>query len=66
MTTSVGQDELERRFRCIETFLSAFPEDPDIRKASIALVVAIFKAVEDAIGFFLMNDCECLSLFSHH
>lgn len=45
-------------FGDVEVFLSTFPEDENIEKSSIELVVVIFKAIEDAIGFFIQSSGE--------
>lgn len=56
MTASLDSEDLERTFTYIETFLATFPKDPNVENASLGLVAAIFKAVEDAIGFFVESD----------
>lgn len=50
--------DLEKQFSNINSFAATFPRDVDVRQASISLVVAIFQAVEQAIGFFLKGAGE--------
>ncbi|KAK2599692.1 hypothetical protein N8I77_011425 [Diaporthe amygdali] len=47
--------DLEKQFSNINSFAATFPRDQDVRQASIFLVVAIFHAAEQAIGFFLKS-----------
>ncbi|KAK3358512.1 hypothetical protein B0T24DRAFT_693585, partial [Lasiosphaeria ovina] len=47
-------DNLEKDFGDAELFLNVYPKDENITKASIELVVATFKAVEDAISCFIL------------
>ncbi|KAK3333061.1 hypothetical protein B0T19DRAFT_417052 [Cercophora scortea] len=54
VTEAFGSN-LEERFALIEELLAIFDEDPVIEKASVKLVAHIFKAVEDAIGYYLAN-----------
>ncbi|EFX02414.1 hypothetical protein CMQ_2463 [Grosmannia clavigera kw1407] len=49
---SFDGEKLDQLFADIEVFLGTYPKDENIKKASVDLVVAILKAVEDAIGFF--------------
>jgi hypothetical protein len=58
VTESVDADKLETVFADVELFLALFPKDENIKKASVKLVVATFKAVEDAIGFFIRPSGE--------
>jgi hypothetical protein len=53
-------DSLEKSFGDAELFLAVFPNDENIKKASVELVVATFKAVEDAIGFFIRRSGSSL------
>lgn len=53
MNESFDTDSLEKMFGNVELFLATFPKDENIEKASVRLVVATFKAIEDAIGFFV-------------
>ncbi|GLA40583.1 hypothetical protein AnigIFM63309_008417 [Aspergillus niger] len=53
VTMALDPKTLEEHFERIEFFLATFPRDPKIRSTSVDLVVAILKAIEDAIGFFL-------------
>jgi hypothetical protein len=60
VSSNFNGDALEERFDDIEVFLGLFPDDKKIRDASIALVVSVMKAVEDAIGFFLSSQGRLL------
>ena len=40
-------------FSEIELFLQSFPDDKNIDKASVELIVATFSAIESVIGFFV-------------
>ncbi|KAE9374967.1 hypothetical protein N431DRAFT_482072 [Stipitochalara longipes BDJ] len=55
-TKSFDSEDIERTFTEIEIFLATFPKASRIKKASIKLVAVTFKAIEDAIGFFLKSD----------
>ncbi|KAI7778283.1 hypothetical protein LA080_002391 [Diaporthe eres] len=44
--------DLEKTFSNINSFAGTFPKDQEVREVSVHLVVAIFQAVEQAIGFF--------------
>ncbi|RAL59788.1 hypothetical protein DID88_000417 [Monilinia fructigena] len=50
-----GFDDLSTgtAFIDIDFYVTQFPNDPNIFKASQDLVLAIFKAVEHAIGFYV-------------
>jgi hypothetical protein len=50
--------DLDKTFSNINSFAATFPEDHDVRKASISLVVAIFQAVEQAMAFFVKSSGE--------
>lgn len=58
MTTGLDQQDLERKFSSIELFLATFPRDTAIREASIELIAATLKAIENVIGFFLESNGE--------
>lgn len=58
MTTDLQREGLERKFSTIEKFLATFPKDIAIEEASVELVAATLKAIEDAIGFFLQKKSE--------
>lgn len=58
MTTGLNQQDLERKFSSIELFLATFPKDTAIREASIELIAATLKAIENVIGFFLESNGE--------
>lgn len=60
ITKSLDDKSLERMFGDIEVFLATFPKDESINKASIRLVVAIMKAIEDAIGFYVKHTSEAV------
>lgn len=47
--------DLDRTFADINRFAATFPRDPHVKEASVALVVAIFQAVERAISFFAQS-----------
>ena len=47
-----GLDELERTLPDIESYLAIFPNDNNIINASVDLVVATLKAIEDLIGYY--------------
>ncbi|KAK3983790.1 hypothetical protein QBC44DRAFT_391456 [Cladorrhinum sp. PSN332] len=51
-----GLDNLTTLFADAELFLATFPEDLNIRQASIDLTVAVLDTVEHAIGFFTRNE----------
>lgn len=53
MTAGLEKDDLELKFSNIERFLASFPKDSAIEEASVELIAATLKAIEDAIGFFL-------------
>ncbi len=48
-------DDLDMMFSEIELFLQAFPDDENIVKASVDLIMATFSAIEAVIGFFLRS-----------
>lgn len=54
--TDFGGKDIERHFGYIEIFLATFPEEHKIEESSVELVAATFKAVEDAMVFFLKNN----------
>lgn len=58
MTTGLDQQDLERKFSSIELFLATFPRDTAIREASIELIAATLKTIENVIGFFLESNGE--------
>ncbi|KAJ4387488.1 hypothetical protein N0V93_008080 [Gnomoniopsis smithogilvyi] len=58
MTAGLDKDDLESKFSNIERFLATFPQDGAIEEASVELVVATLKAIEDAIGFFLESNVK--------
>ncbi|KAK5634722.1 hypothetical protein RRF57_010435 [Xylaria bambusicola] len=57
---TLGHDKLRQNFGDIDTFLAIFPGDKVIEEASIQLIISVFKATEDAIGFYLDYMCELL------
>lgn len=67
MTTGLDQQDLERKFNSIELFLATFPRDTAIQEASIELIAATLKAIENVIGFFLESNGKHLkcSLLRH-
>ncbi|KAK4160628.1 hypothetical protein QBC43DRAFT_325297 [Cladorrhinum sp. PSN259] len=48
-------DELETKFDDIEAFILTFPEDDNIRTASVNLIASMLKAIEQVIGYFMRN-----------
>ncbi|PYH64406.1 uncharacterized protein BO88DRAFT_408554 [Aspergillus vadensis CBS 113365] len=58
VTKALDPKTLEDDFERIEFFLATFPRDPKIRSTSVDLVVAILKAIEDAIEFFLSHQVK--------
>jgi len=53
-------DDIDIMFSEIELFLQSFPDDKNIDKASVELIVATFSAIESVIGFFVKSVRECL------
>jgi hypothetical protein len=53
-----GFDGLIAIFSDVELFLGTFPEDANIRNASVDLTAATLEAIERAIGFFISNECQ--------
>ncbi|KAJ4409143.1 hypothetical protein N0V82_009556 [Gnomoniopsis sp. IMI 355080] len=59
MTKGLEKDDLEGKFANIERFLATFPKDAAVEEASVELIAATLKTIEDAIGFFLeSNDTQ--------
>ncbi|KAJ5633337.1 hypothetical protein N7490_009676 [Penicillium lividum] len=58
VTAALDPKSLEDDFERIEFFLDTFPRDPKIKKTSVVLVVAILKAIEDVIGYFLSRQVK--------
>jgi hypothetical protein len=54
--TSLGDHD--KTFSNINSFSATFPNDYEVRQASISLVVAIFEAVEQAMAFFVKSSGE--------
>ncbi|PLB49716.1 hypothetical protein P170DRAFT_510209 [Aspergillus steynii IBT 23096] len=52
VATALDPQTLEEDFERIEFFLATYTRDRKIQKASVDLVVAILKAIEDAMVFF--------------
>jgi hypothetical protein len=48
-------NDIDVLFSEIELFLQTFPDDKNINKASIELVVATFSSIESAIGFLIKS-----------
>ncbi|KAK3985706.1 hypothetical protein QBC44DRAFT_403905 [Cladorrhinum sp. PSN332] len=48
-------DELERNFDDIESFLLTFPEDDNIRRASVSLIASMLRGIEEVIGYYMRN-----------
>lgn len=55
---SQGVEELEQHFGDIENYIQMFPNDDNIVKSSIDMVVSILKAIEDVIGYYIRNRSE--------
>lgn len=55
ITQGFDSDSLDQMFGDVELFLATFPEDENIKKASVDLVVATLKAIEDTVGFFISH-----------
>lgn len=53
-----GLDDLVDTFSKAEFFLGTFPEDMNVTRASISLVVSTFEATERVIGFFTSSGCK--------
>lgn len=53
VTKKFDETTLETAFGNVEIFFSIFPKDEPIKEASIELVISTFKAIEDAISFFI-------------
>ncbi|KAK8054512.1 hypothetical protein PG994_009579 [Apiospora phragmitis] len=51
-TVHSGFDDLPETFVRIEFYMKSYPKDENILAVSIDLVLAIFKAIEEAIGFY--------------
>lgn len=51
-------EELEQHFGDIENYIKMFPNDDNIIKSSIDMVVSILKAIEDVIGYYIRNRSE--------
>ncbi|KAJ0104475.1 hypothetical protein J7T55_010941 [Diaporthe amygdali] len=58
MTAGLDRDDLEKKFSGIEVFLATFPKDLAIKEASVQLIAATLKAIEDVIGFFLESNAK--------
>ena len=48
-------NDIDVLFSEIELFLQTFPDDKNIDKASIELVVATFSSIESVIGFLIKS-----------
>ncbi|ETS05555.1 hypothetical protein M419DRAFT_23761 [Trichoderma reesei RUT C-30] len=53
VTSSFDETEVQELFNNAEVYIITFPDSSRIKDSTIALVVAVMKAIEDAIGFFL-------------
>ncbi|KAK6857868.1 hypothetical protein PG995_005567 [Apiospora arundinis] len=51
-TVNSGFDDLPETFVRVDFYLKTYPKDDNILKASIDLVLAIFKAIEEAVRFY--------------
>jgi hypothetical protein len=50
-----GFDEFPIWFTEMDFWFRAFPNDQNIEAASVDLVFAIFKAIEEAVGFYISS-----------
>ncbi|KAI0457387.1 hypothetical protein F5B21DRAFT_93390 [Xylaria acuta] len=51
-TVNSGFDDLPEVFAIMDFYLKSYPKDQNILTASVDLVLAIFKAIEEAVGFY--------------
>ncbi|KAI0468397.1 hypothetical protein F4859DRAFT_490319 [Xylaria cf. heliscus] len=51
-TVNSGFDDLPEAFARMDFYFKSYPTDQNILKASVGLVLAIFKAIEEAVGFY--------------
>lgn len=58
VATALDPQTLEEDFERIEFFLATYPRDPKIQTTSVDLVVAVLKAIEDAMVFFQSSQCK--------
>ncbi|PYH40398.1 uncharacterized protein BP01DRAFT_395911 [Aspergillus saccharolyticus JOP 1030-1] len=56
VSSAFEPEALKEDFESIEFLMATFPRDRTIRKTSVALVVAIFQAIENAIVFFVSHE----------
>ena len=61
-------DDIDIMFSEIELFLQSFPDDQNIDKASVNLVVTTFSAIESVIGFFVkpVRERHPILILRHH
>jgi len=59
---SLALEELDQNFEDVEAYAVIFPSNENIVRASLNLLVAMFKAIENLIGYFIKNKGEILSL----
>ncbi|KAK1240714.1 hypothetical protein MKX07_006147 [Trichoderma sp. CBMAI-0711] len=60
VTSSFDETEVQELFNNAEVYVITFPDSSRIKDSTISLVVAVMKAIEDAIGFFLSNQIKRL------
>lgn len=60
VTSSFDETEVQELFNNAEVYIITFPDSSRIKDSTIALVVAVMKAIEDAIGFFLSKQIKRL------
>lgn len=53
VTSSFDETEVQELFNNAEVYVITFPDSSRIKDSTISLVVAVMKAIEDAIDFFL-------------
>lgn len=56
-TMSDAFDQVDKMFADIELFIQIYPEDENIKKASIDLLASTLFAAENVIGFFTKGTC---------
>ncbi|KAL7820182.1 hypothetical protein V8C44DRAFT_315695 [Trichoderma aethiopicum] len=60
VTSSFDETEVQELFNNAEVYVITFPDSSRIKDSTISLVVAVMKAIEDAIGFFLSKQIKRL------
>ncbi|KAL6858457.1 hypothetical protein J3F83DRAFT_750862 [Trichoderma novae-zelandiae] len=60
VTSSFDETEVQELFNDAEVYVITFPDSNRIKDSTISLVVAVMKAIEDGIGFFLSRQIKRL------